>query len=112
MDGRLCAATGGQFSGPNAKISAGYITSCYNMQVMFQTINGCQGGNPGWALKQVKKTYFGGGSPSENCVPYFGSGNSLQHFDSKGNMEAPTCPTGCSGNYNRDLTQDLFYTLG
>eukprot|EP00928_Gymnodinium_smaydae_P023786 TRINITY_DN1948_c0_g1_i2.p1 TRINITY_DN1948_c0_g1~~TRINITY_DN1948_c0_g1_i2.p1 ORF type:complete len:1430 (-),score=330.27 TRINITY_DN1948_c0_g1_i2:1468-5688(-) len=112
MDGRLCISSGGKFSGDKAWISAGYITACYNMPV----INGCAGGNPGWALSRLKANFVPGmgGAPTGGehggtCVPYFGSGDALSHFDGK-NMKAPSCPTQCQGAYPRSLNQDKFYT--
>lgn len=112
MDGRLCISSGGQFSGPTAWTSAGYITSCYNMVI----INGCQGGNPGYALARLKKTFLPGlgGVPTGNehegtCVPYFGSGDALSHFDGK-NVKAPGCPKACTGKYERPLGQDKFFS--
>jgi len=113
MDGRMCVATQGQFTGQDAWISAGYITQCYNMVILIIPINGCNGGNPGWALQQAGKSFFGGGAPTRSCVPYFGSGDSLQHFDSSGNVEAPSCPRQCTNpGHNRQLKRDLFYTSG
>eukprot|EP00928_Gymnodinium_smaydae_P046011 TRINITY_DN30617_c0_g1_i1.p1 TRINITY_DN30617_c0_g1~~TRINITY_DN30617_c0_g1_i1.p1 ORF type:complete len:572 (+),score=126.66 TRINITY_DN30617_c0_g1_i1:111-1826(+) len=117
LDGRLCIATDGKFSGPDAWTSAGYITSCYPMP----RVDGCMGGNPGWALSKMmphSDSLGGGGVPTGNlgsrgtCVPYFASGDSLSHFDGR-NPKAPRCPSRCTGKgYARSLHDDKFYTAG
>eukprot|EP00929_Paragymnodinium_shiwhaense_P073115 TRINITY_DN3716_c0_g1_i1.p1 TRINITY_DN3716_c0_g1~~TRINITY_DN3716_c0_g1_i1.p1 ORF type:complete len:706 (+),score=134.49 TRINITY_DN3716_c0_g1_i1:117-2234(+) len=110
FDIRLCIATEGKFSGPAAWTSAGYFTSCYNVD----GIDGCRAGNPGYALQ---KAMYGGvptGSESKDgtCVPYFASGDALQHFHGR-NKRAPKCPRSCTtGNYPRSLTQDKFFPAG
>eukprot|EP00928_Gymnodinium_smaydae_P014041 TRINITY_DN15093_c0_g3_i4.p1 TRINITY_DN15093_c0_g3~~TRINITY_DN15093_c0_g3_i4.p1 ORF type:complete len:522 (-),score=30.80 TRINITY_DN15093_c0_g3_i4:71-1636(-) len=108
MDGRLCIATGGQFRGPNAWVSAGYMTSCFA-----PSQDGCEGGSPIMALQNA----LGGvptGSEHEarTCVPYFGSGDSLKHFEDGKVMKAPACPAMCTGAYSRTLSKDRFYTTG
>eukprot|EP00929_Paragymnodinium_shiwhaense_P061550 TRINITY_DN30743_c0_g1_i1.p1 TRINITY_DN30743_c0_g1~~TRINITY_DN30743_c0_g1_i1.p1 ORF type:complete len:953 (-),score=171.91 TRINITY_DN30743_c0_g1_i1:159-3017(-) len=116
MDGRLCISSDGSFSGPLGWVSAGYITSCYN--IMF--INGCFGGNPHWAMSMVSWGWFGGGSPTGSekegtCQPYFGSGDALAHFNTSSVMRAPRCPKKCadqSPEYSRKLYQDKFCTFG
>lgn len=125
MDGRLCIASQGKFSGDLAWTSAGYITSCYNMKVGPLKINGCNGGNPGWALKQARKHIdilagfksVGGiptGSQSKDtCVPYFAFGDALTHFEGSA-QDAPECPKQCTSSmgYSRPLKDDLFYPTG
>jgi C1A family cysteine protease len=91
MDGRLCVATGGKFSGPNAKISAGYIASCFN-----NGRDGCRGGHPGSALRYATR-----GVPTEQCSPYFASGDALNHFKDQGSR-SPACPTKCKGGSSLD----------
>jgi len=119
MDGRLCIATRGEFSGPRAWISAAYFTSCYNMRGGKKAdSNGCEGGNPGSALQAAARGLLdsGGvptGSPNSNtCVPWFGSGNALDHFWEKP-LTAPACPAQCtSESYPRPLQKDKFYPTG
>eukprot|EP00929_Paragymnodinium_shiwhaense_P004263 TRINITY_DN10506_c0_g1_i1.p1 TRINITY_DN10506_c0_g1~~TRINITY_DN10506_c0_g1_i1.p1 ORF type:complete len:960 (-),score=214.54 TRINITY_DN10506_c0_g1_i1:94-2973(-) len=108
MDGRICIGSGGSFSGNHGRLSAGYITSCYNMLI----INGCDGGNPSWAMSGMQKSFFSGGAPTSDCVPYFGSGDALSHFDSNGRMLAPSCPHKCSSDYPRNLGADKLYAFG
>eukprot|EP00929_Paragymnodinium_shiwhaense_P098132 TRINITY_DN5966_c0_g1_i1.p1 TRINITY_DN5966_c0_g1~~TRINITY_DN5966_c0_g1_i1.p1 ORF type:complete len:669 (+),score=122.07 TRINITY_DN5966_c0_g1_i1:25-2007(+) len=108
MDIRLCIATYGRFQGSRAWISAGYATSCYGMQ----GVDGCQGGNPAVAeMMAAKRGNPTGNEGSGTCVPYFGSGNSLDHF-SGGNLRAPACPTRCTHSYPRSLQADRFYPTG
>eukprot|EP00927_Polykrikos_kofoidii_P015207 TRINITY_DN16750_c0_g1_i1.p1 TRINITY_DN16750_c0_g1~~TRINITY_DN16750_c0_g1_i1.p1 ORF type:complete len:837 (-),score=135.30 TRINITY_DN16750_c0_g1_i1:39-2549(-) len=115
LDGRLCIATGGRFAGPSAWMSAGYIASCYNLLI----INGCLGGNPGYALNRAQRTFlpFVGGVPTGGegggtCVPYFASGDALSHFNVDKNVRAPRCPRSCTRPYPRSLASDKFYPIG
>jgi len=120
MDGRLCIATDGRFSGPRAFISAGYFASCYNINTpVMGNINGCDGGNPGSALQSASRSLFGGGgvptgSQQQNtCVPWFGHGNALSHFFDN-SMKAPACPKDCTSKYGypRTVEADKFYPSG
>ena len=67
MEGRLCIASKGGFSGQNAWISANVITSCGPER------DGCQGGNPSaafdWAARNGVPT--GGNYRGPGCQPYF-----------------------------------------
>lgn len=118
MDGRLCIATKGEFSGPRAWTSAAYFTSCYNKRSGTQATNGCDGGNPGSALQAAARGAFGSGgvptgSPAQNtCVPWFGYGSALEHFTGR-QIQAPPCPTHCtSKDYPRPLQKDRFFPTG
>jgi len=120
MDGRLCIATDGQFSGARAYISAGYFTSCYNINTpVMGNINGCDGGNPGSALQSAARSIFNkGGVPTgsqhqDTCVPWFGRGDALTHFFGP-SMKAPACPADCTSKYGypRSLDADKFYPSG
>lgn len=125
MDGRLCIASKGEFAGALAWTSAGYITSCYNMKAGPFILNGCDGGNPGWALQAARKqakaltwSTATGGIPtgsesSDTCVPYLGFGDALPQLEGS-TGHAPACPSTCTSpaHYQRPLADDLFYPSG
>eukprot|EP00928_Gymnodinium_smaydae_P097522 TRINITY_DN884_c0_g2_i1.p1 TRINITY_DN884_c0_g2~~TRINITY_DN884_c0_g2_i1.p1 ORF type:complete len:780 (+),score=137.67 TRINITY_DN884_c0_g2_i1:88-2340(+) len=112
MDGRLCIWLKNQF---HSWTSAGYMTSCYNSPGG----NGCNGGDPTYALTLALHNQVGGGGvPTgglanlDTCVPYWGTGDSLTHFQGAA-FQAPPCPTICSNpRYQKTLGQDLFYPGG
>lgn len=110
MDARLCIESDGKFRGESAFVSAGYIASCGN-----RGQNGCGGGNPGagynWVAQNGAPT-GGHGSNKKTCVPYFGTGDSLDHFNGGG--RSPPCPSSCSRDtqYSRSLSDDKFYAAG
>lgn len=110
MDARLCIESDGKFRGESAFVSAGYIASCGN-----RGQNGCKGGNPGagynWVAQNGAPT-GGHGSNKKTCVPYFGTGDSLDHFNGGG--RSPPCPSSCSRDtqYSRSLSDDKFYAAG
>merc|ERR1719265_125557 len=109
-EGRLCVKSNGAFSGTSGWISAGYIASCGN-----GGRDGCRGGNPAGGLQYVQRTGSptgGNGDNKQTCVPYFGSGNSLDHFNGGG--RSPPCPSRCTNgvSYSRQLPQDRFYAPG
>jgi len=106
-DGRLCIESDGKFSGKHGWISTGYIASCGN-----NGKDGCRGGNPGMGLNFVNSQGVptgGLGGDRDTCVPYWGTGNALNHFNGGG--KSPPCPRSCSSgtNYPRQLSQDKFY---
>jgi len=120
MDGRLCISTNGGFSGPKAALSRGYTTSC-------STPGGRNGCNGGWFSfvynimgEGISCDRGGGGckgSPGiptgldNGCIPYFGHGSGVDHFNSK--SSAPPCSTGCVKTYSyRPLKQDLYIAPG
>jgi cathepsin B len=110
IEDRLCIASNGTFSGASAFISAGYIASCGN-----RAKDGCSGGfvrrAMAWAAQQGVPT-GGRGSYSHTCVPYFASGNSLDHFFAASH-HSPPCPQTCTNyEYPRALGADLFFPEG
>eukprot|EP00929_Paragymnodinium_shiwhaense_P051021 TRINITY_DN25678_c0_g1_i1.p1 TRINITY_DN25678_c0_g1~~TRINITY_DN25678_c0_g1_i1.p1 ORF type:complete len:523 (-),score=112.43 TRINITY_DN25678_c0_g1_i1:69-1637(-) len=105
MDGRLCISSGGRYSGQAAILSAGYITSCYHAR----TNDGCGGSTPYDAFKAIARGGAPTGSDDGFCVPYFGSGDALLHFEGH-HVKAPECPSECTNKaYPRSLMQDLFF---
>jgi cathepsin B len=104
-EGRLCVGSGGAFSGPKAWISAGYIASCGN-----GGRDGCRGGNPAGGMAYAARGVPTGanGASRDTCVPYFGTGDALQHFNGGG--RSPPCPSSCTKgvSYARGLPQDKF----
>jgi len=109
-ESRLCIKSNGKFTGKPGWISAGYIASCGN-----GGRDGCRGGNPGAAMGWQANNGVptgGNGNTFDTCVPYFGTGNSLDHFNGGG--RSPPCPSKCSTKggrsfYGRQLHQDKFY---
>jgi cathepsin B len=110
IETRLCIASNGTFSGPSAYISGGFIASCGN-----NAKDGCTGGMVRTALKWAAQHGVptgGRGSSSNTCVPYFASGNSLDHFFAASH-QAPPCPSACTnGLYPRELGTDKFVPEG
>merc|ERR1712107_19261 len=109
LDAQLCITSGGRFNGGQAWTSAGYMTSFYASNA---AKDGCQGGDPLWAIQKATQTGVPSGGPSQNsCVPYFTSGGSLSHFfQTPGSISAPQCPSQCTTDrgYPRSLAQDKF----
>merc|ERR1719247_3779194 len=120
MDGRLCISTNGAFSGPKAALSRGYTTSC-------STPGGRNGCNGGWFTfvynimgEGISCDRRGGGCKGfpgiptgldNGCVPYFGHGSGVDHFNSK--SSAPPCSSSCVKTYrHRPLKQDLYVAPG
>lgn len=110
IEGRLCISTNGSFSGPSAYISAGYIASCGNA-----ARDGCTGGFVDRALRWAAHEGVptgGRGSRVTTCVPYFASGDSLDHFFAASH-KSPPCPKACTDKlYPRSLADDLFQPEG
>jgi cathepsin B len=110
IESRLCITSNGSFSGPAGFISGGYIASCGN-----NANDGCSGGFVSRALRWAAMDGVptgGRGSSSHTCVPYFASGNSLDHF-SGADRHTPDCPTECTNNlYPRSITEDKFFPEG
>jgi cathepsin B len=122
VDSRLCIATNGVFSGPKAVLSRGYSTSCSTPSGH----NGCNGG--WWSMvynllgEGIHCGRRGGGcsggpgnvlGTDVGCVPYFGHGSGVDHFNSK--SSAPPCQTQCvkhSTPYFRPLKEDLYVMPG
>lgn len=99
MEDRLCIATGGAFSGPDAFLSRTVCTSCSGIE------NGCEGGWPDACFNTIAKV----GVPTSKCVPYFSHGHGASHFDIPDT--SPPCPTECvpsSPPYPRAFHEDLF----
>merc|ERR1719408_863502 len=120
VDSRLCIASGGLFSGPKAVLSRGYTTSCSTPSGH----NGCNGG--WWSFvynllgEGINCDRRGGGcrgkpgsvlGTDNGCIPYFGHGSGVDHFDSK--SSAPPCQSSCVSTYTyRPLAQDLYKAQG
>jgi len=104
IDGRLCIASDGAFSGPHAYISAGYIASCAKGGK-----DGCGGGDPGAALRYMGSSGVPTGfAHASGCSPYFASGDARQHM-SGGTIRSPACPTTCEmEGYTKRLQDDMF----
>lgn len=110
VESQLCIKSNGKFKGNAGWISAGYIASCGN-----NGRDGCRGGNPGGGMAYQARSGTPTGGNGDNlgtCVPYFGTGNSLDHFNGGG--RSPPCPSQCSKSggrtrYSRQLSQDKFY---
>jgi cathepsin B len=100
VDGRLCISSKGQFGGERAVMSRGYTTACAMSR------DGCQGGNfPQVYALMAKGVPLGG---DKGCVPYFGSGSGVDHFDSQ--SSAPPCMRQCvskSPAYPRSMADDM-----
>jgi len=110
IEDRLCISSNGSFTGQSAAISAGYLASCAN----YGDRDGCSGGRVDhalhWAAKQGVPT-GGDGSNMMTCVPYFGNGDSLKHFQVHG--KSPPCPVSCTSDlYPRSIQEDRFYPEG
>jgi len=102
VESRLCIATNASFSGPYARLSRGFATSCARKD------NGCDGG----ASPDVFQLLSNQGIPSgdKGCVEYFADGEGTEHFSTT--REAPPCPSDCTrGGYARNLTDDK-YSMG
>jgi hypothetical protein len=104
----LCIESNGKFSGPSAWISHGYITSCAT-----EGRDGCKGYDPGRALQWVSQhgSPTGGNGPNKDtCVPYWASGDALDHFNGGG--RAAPCQSSCTRgtNYPRSISEDKFYS--
>eukprot|EP00929_Paragymnodinium_shiwhaense_P032381 TRINITY_DN1794_c0_g1_i5.p1 TRINITY_DN1794_c0_g1~~TRINITY_DN1794_c0_g1_i5.p1 ORF type:complete len:682 (+),score=140.70 TRINITY_DN1794_c0_g1_i5:82-2127(+) len=103
LDSRICIATDGSFSGPTAQLSRGYIASCARD-------NGCNGG----LAKHAYNVIADSGCPTghaQGCVPYWGTGEGTDHFDS--NAGSPPCPSQCSNSaYARPFSNDKFVIPG
>jgi cathepsin B len=124
VDSRLCIATKGSFSGPKAVLSRGYTTSCSTPGGK----NGCGGGwfsfvynllGEGISCDRRGGGCKSGGFPGSvlgtdvGCVPYFGHGSGVDHFNSK--STAPPCQTQCvkhASPYFRPFKQDLYVMPG
>merc|ERR1719456_503468 len=124
VDSRLCIATNGAFSGPKAALSRGYATSCSTPG----TRNGCDGGwwsfvynllGEGIHCDRRGGNCKSGGFPGivtgldKGCIPYFGHGSGVDHFDSK--SSAPPCQDQCVKNspaYFRPFKEDLYVMPG
>lgn len=107
VEASLCLS-GHNFTGPNAYISPGYISSC--AEAAFMGDNGCQGGNAVEALRWVATHGVPTGGPNTSvttCVPYF-----MTALDET--SAPPACPTSCTteGAYPRSLKEDLFKPAG
>jgi cathepsin B len=111
IDSRLCIKSNGAFSGERAVFSRGHMTSCG-----YQGRDGCQGGN----FPAVYKLFASGGVPLgssgtsvKGCIPYFGSGSGVDHFDSQ--SKAPPCASRCvtqSPAYPRSMSEDKLKISG
>ena len=84
-----------------------YIASCGNA-----ANDGCSGGFVSRALHWAAENGVptgGRGSSSDTCVPYFASGNSLDHFFAV-SPHTPPCPQRCTNNlYPRSIAEDILY---
>lgn len=107
IDSRLCMTSNGAFSGPRAVFSRGHMTSCG-----YSGRDGCQGGN----FPAVYKLFAGAGVPTgsaspKGCMPYFGSGSGVDHFDSQ--SKAPPCASTCvAPGYPRSMAEDKLKISG
>lgn len=127
LETRLCIATDGNFSGPNAWFSSSYLTSCamgpdtvegwFNAYVnpwgKRKSGDGCRGGWASSAWDWTKKYGVPTGSKDpytgSTCIPYNIKGDSLAHFDTSSNREAPLCPENCTNDrYFRSMEEDLY----
>jgi len=103
---RLCIKTAGLFTG---WLSGGYLTSCNPPPSRRGTPDGCDGGYADAGFKLANDGGMPTGSnnnPAEGCVPYFGSGDYADHWNSKSG--APECPGECTYEpYTIPLSSDL-----
>eukprot|EP00929_Paragymnodinium_shiwhaense_P032385 TRINITY_DN1794_c0_g2_i1.p1 TRINITY_DN1794_c0_g2~~TRINITY_DN1794_c0_g2_i1.p1 ORF type:complete len:638 (+),score=123.19 TRINITY_DN1794_c0_g2_i1:107-2020(+) len=102
VDSRLCISTDGAFSGPQAQLSRGFVSSCARR-------NGCKGGLPRHAYQALAAQGVPTGG-EEGCSPYFGTGEGTDHFVE--DQEAPPCPTQCQNSYQRTVHHDSFKIPG
>jgi len=108
---RLCIATVAKFTG---WLSGGYLTSCNPPSSMRGTSDGCDGGYADAGFKLLNDGGMPTGSnnnPAEGCVPYFGSGDYADHWNSRSG--APECPSDCTHDpYTVPLPEDLYFGTG
>merc|ERR1740121_2069373 len=82
-------------------LSRTYATSC-----TYDAYDGCKGGDPA-AVFELVGTHGVPTGGDEGCIPYFGSGNGIDHFDTQ--FAAPPCPGQCKrASYPRALHNDKF----
>lgn len=106
LDSRLCIATKGTFSGPNAALSRGVGASCAAKDAD-GAWDGCQGGWPHLVYDYIQAA---GGLPSTSCIPYFGGTDYASHWTDA--MGAPPCPAACDPRMPRPMEQDRFDPVG
>lgn len=102
LDARICIAGHGTFNEDADTLSRGHITSCATK------FNGCNGGWEYYAFEYMDRTESG--IPTTNCVPYFGTGEGIDHFQA--HDVAPKCDQQCRGGYPRTVSQDRFKAPG
>mmetsp|Transcript_70814 Transcript_70814/g.207505 ORF Transcript_70814/g.207505 Transcript_70814/m.207505 type:complete len:723 (+) Transcript_70814:102-2270(+) len=106
LDSRLCIKTGGDFKGVRGHLSRTYATSCARKDSSGNHIDGCQGGW-GHEVFELVATHGIPTGGSQGCLPYFGQGDGIDHFDKQD--VAPACPGECiRAGYPRPLHSDKF----
>lgn len=108
IDSRVCIASNGSFDTSVDVLSRLQATSCASELAEGEGADGCQGGWPHWPMQMMEKF----GMVSSSCLPYYISGEGVEHFEHQ--EKSPPCgmETHCQGGYNSSMDKDFFFAPG
>jgi len=110
VDARMCIVSNGTWNKPQDTLSRLQALSCspfFDPELGNLTyFDGCMGGEPRWTLDMLAK----GGMVSTNCLPYYITGEGVEHFQES--ERGPPCVTHCQQGYNVPMEKDTFVFPG
>lgn len=110
IDARMCISTNGVWNKPENTLSRLQALSCAPFSVPefegMTAFDGCSGGHPHWVLDMMADR----GVVSTNCLPYYITGEGVEHFSQS--ERGPPCVSHCQQGYNLPMAQDSYKSSG